>query len=261
MSGGDASDKRGGGNGKSAPGRADVAKPKRFYEKAEAGERDGAHVVLLDGRAARTPGRQLLALPTRALAERVAGEWAAQGATLEPLTMPLTRLINSVLEGVRGREREVAADIAQYARSDLVCYRADGPAGLCERQSRHWDPVVAWAEQRLGVRLMLATGIMPVDQAPALGAAMEAALAQRDTFALGALHVMTTLLGSALLALAVAEGQLSPATGWAASHVDEDWQIAQWGEDAEAAARREARRREYLAAVDVLLLSGPDPQS
>ena len=111
MSGGDASDKRGGGNGKSAPGRADVAKPKRFYEKAEAGERDGAHVVLLDGRAARTPGRQLLALPTRALAERVAGEWAAQGATLEPLTMPLTRLINSVLEGVRGRERAVTREL------------------------------------------------------------------------------------------------------------------------------------------------------
>jgi chaperone required for assembly of F1-ATPase len=218
-------------------------------ERVEQGYR-----VLLDGKPIRTPAKRDLMLPTQALAEAIAGEWAAQAAHVDPATMPLTRLANSAIDGVAGREVEVRADMAKYAGSDLVCYRADGPEGLAERQSLAWDPILEWARETLGARFEVVTGIMPVAQPDVGKAAVAKTLEHLDAFTLAALHVMTTLTGSALLALGHARGRLSAEAAWAAAHVDEDWQIAQWGEDAEAKARRERRWAEMQAASRMLSL-------
>ncbi len=236
---------------------------KRFYKTvsvaAAPASADGAreeYRILLDGKPVRTPAKGVLAVPSRALAEAIAAEWEAQRDHIEPATMPLTRLVNSTLDGVRGREAEVRAEIAKYAASDLVCYRAGEPVGLMRRQAELWDPVLAWSRAALGADFRAAEGLMPAAQPAAGPAAVARELAARDAFALAALHVMTTLMGSALLALAHARGRLTAEASWTAAHVDEDWQIAKWGEDAEAAARRLRRWTEMQAASRMLALLG-----
>src|SRR3712207_2103472 len=150
--------------------------PRRFYETASVEERDGAFRLLLDGRAARTPARNLLAVPTRALAEALAAEWQGQEAVIDPAAMPLTRIVNSAIDGV-AREREaVIADMAKYAGSDLVCYRAGEPEALVAEQARAWDPVLAWAREALGARFVLSEGVMHVAQPEAAVAAVRARL-------------------------------------------------------------------------------------
>jgi chaperone required for assembly of F1-ATPase len=220
---------------------------------------DGAreeYRILLDGKPVRTPAKRVLAVPSRALAEAVAGEWEVQRDRIDPAAMPLTRLVNSTLDGVRGREAEVRAEIAKYAGSDLVCYRAAEPEGLVRRQAELWDPVLAWSREALGADFQVAVGLMPVAQPQAACAALAGGLEGYDAFALAALNVMTTLMGSALLALAHARGQLTAEAAWAAAHVDEDWQIAKWGADAEAAARRLRHWTEMQAASRLLALLG-----
>ena len=212
--------------------------------------------ILLDGKPARTPAKAELAVPTRALAEAVAAEWAAQGDHIDAATMPLTRLVNTAVDGVTPHLAQVRADITVFASSDLVCYRADGPEPLVERQCAQWDPVLAWARDALGARFAVATGLMPVTQPEDAVAAITAALQNLDQFRLAGLHVMTTLTGSALLALAHARGALTVEAAWVAAHVDEDWQISQWGEDADAAARRARRWTEMQAASRLLALLG-----
>jgi chaperone required for assembly of F1-ATPase len=202
----------------------------------------------------RTPAKRELALPSKALAEALAAEWEAQGDRIDPATMPLTRLVNSALDGVAGREAEVRAEIAKYAVSDLLCYRAEGPSELVRRQAVAWDPILAWAREALGARLSTAQGIVPVAQPEAATRAIESGLARLDPLALAAHHVMTTLTGSALLALAHGHRRLTAEEAWAAAHVDEDWQISQWGEDAEAKARRDRRWSEMQAASRLLRL-------
>ena len=225
------------------------ALPKRFYTAVTAAPRGDGHAVHLDGRPLRTPGKLVLVLPTAALADAIAAEWSAQTDRIDPLTMPLTRLANSVRDQVDGREREVRADIVKYGGSDLVCYRADSPEGLVAAQMRAWDPVLEWARRDLGCDLAVATGIVHVAQSAASRAAIEAAVAPLEGFRLASAHVMTTLLGSVVLALAVLRGRLTAEEAWAAAHVDEDWQIAKWGSDAEAMRRRAARLVEFQAAV------------
>ena len=243
-----------------APGKRPPARPlpKRSYKAvtlAEAQDVDlGRFRILLDGKPVRTPARALLAVPTKALAEAIAAEWAAQGEHIDPASMPLTRLANSAVDGVRGREAQVRADIVTYAGSDLLCYRATEPDGLVRRQAELWDPVLAWGRKALGAHLQVAKGLMPVTQPEAAQLAIARALDGQDAFALAALHVTTTLMGSALLALAHARGRLTAEQAWAAAHVDEDWQIGTWGEDAEAAARRRRRWSEMQAASGMLRL-------
>lgn len=227
--------------------------PSRFYREALAGEADGAWRVLLDGRPVRTPAGTVLDLPTQALAGLVAAEYEAQAERIDPVTMPVTRLANTTADGVSADPQAVLEDILRYASSDLVCYRAEGPERLVERQAGSWDPVVDWARFALGARLYLAEGVMHVAQPPEAVAAIGAHLGRNaDPYRLAALHVMTTIAGSALIALAVEAGEIDAEAGWDAAHVDEDWNIAQWGEDAEASARRQARRRDFMAAVAVL---------
>jgi chaperone required for assembly of F1-ATPase len=236
----------------SAQEQAKPSLPKRFYESVAIEDKGDGFALLLDGKPVRTPGKAHLLLPTRALAEAVAEEWRTQDDRIDPATMPLTKLANSVIDGVTGREDDVIGDILNYAGSDLLCYRADGPRGLIEAQVAHWDPILAWAKSSLGAPLVLAEGIVHVAQPQASLDRLKENLAGRDPFSLAALHVMTGLTGSALLALAVALGQMTPEEAWKAAHVDEDWQIRQWGEDAEAAARRASRERDFAAAARFL---------
>jgi len=230
--------------------------PKRFYQEVAIKDEDGGGASLrLDGKQVRTPGKAPLVLPTVKLAEAVAGEWRAQGERIDPATMPLTKLANSAIDGVRGREEAVIDDITAHAGSDLLCYRAEGPEGLVAAQGTHWDPVLAWAKAALEAPLVLGQGVVRVAQPDSSLARIKRELEGLDAFSLAALHVMTALTGSALLALAVALRRLTPEEAWKAAHVDEDWQISQWGEDAEAASRRKNRRRDFDASARLLALS------
>jgi chaperone required for assembly of F1-ATPase len=225
--------------------------PKRFYTQAGVSEAGDGFAVQLDGRSVRTSSRNLLAAPTRELAEAIAAEWQAQGETIDPTLMPLTRLANSVIDGVTGRVSEVTDDVAKYFGSDLLLYRAGHPEGLVALEARHWDPVLFWLRDELNAHFMLAEGVVAVAQpAPAL-AAVRAALPQ-GAWAIGAFHVVTTLTGSALLALALAHRRLDADQVWAAAHVDEDWNVERWGLDDEVAARRAVRLAEFRAAAQVL---------
>jgi chaperone required for assembly of F1-ATPase len=229
----------------------------RFYQAVAVGEADGRHALLLDGRRARTPSRNPLAATSRALMLKVAAEWDRQRETIDPADMPLTRLLNSAIDGVAHTMAETRDDVLRYAGSDLLCYRAEDPETLAERQRLAFDPVLAWAAESLGARLNLAAGIVHVAQPPEALAAISAALAAYDDpAALAALSSMTTLTGSALLALAVARGFLSPEAAWRAAHIDEDFQAARWGVDAEAMGRRQARWREFEAAATVVAEAG-----
>jgi chaperone required for assembly of F1-ATPase len=228
--------------------------PKRFYGDVAVGSCEEGFTVLLDGRPVRTPRKHLFALPSRALAEAVAAEWAAQAERIDPSAMPLTRLAVTALDGVVGHTAEVAADIVKYAGSDLLCYRAEAPAALVRQQASAWDPVLRWAEKDLGARFALAAGVMPVEQRRVVLDHVAAALRGYDALALTSLHAMTALMGSALLALAHAKGRLTAKEAWAAAHVDEDWQISQWGVDVEAAERRARQWAEMQAASRFLKL-------
>jgi chaperone required for assembly of F1-ATPase len=223
--------------------------PRRFYRDARAETRDGVFVLVLDGRPARTPGRRALALPTAALGEAVAAEWQAQGDEIDPATMPLTRLVNSAIDGVAPNSAAVADDLLKYARSDLVCYRAGEPERLAAEQGAAWDPILAWAHDALGARFVLSEGVRFVAQPePALDAIRASLERVVSPFALAALHVMTTLTGSVLIALAHAADQLSAEEAWAAAHVDEGFQESVWGEDEEALKRRALRKADFMAA-------------
>jgi len=231
--------------------------PKRFYKTAEIqsldGEREQLFHLRLDGRPALSPGRNALAVSEQALAEALCAEWRAQGSHIDAAVMPVTRLVNTALDSVKGGETAVRANILAYAGSDLLCYRASEAQGLAERQRALWDPVLAWAENLLGVSFQLAEGVVHVEQPRQVLRAMKSKLATyTDPFALTGLSLATSLTGSALLALAVAEGFLEPDDAWRAAHVDEDWNIAQWGEDADATVRRTNRRHDFSAAMTAL---------
>jgi chaperone required for assembly of F1-ATPase len=210
--------------------------------------------LLLDGKPLLTPAKRTFAVNTRALAEAIAGEWSAQGDCIDPKSMPLTRLANSAIDGVRGRERAVRGDIAKYAASDLLCYRADRPDALVRLQREAWDGVLAWARETLEVRLRTGAGLMPIAQPADAAPAVANALEHLDCFGLAAMHVITSLTGSVLLALALAHGQITARRAWEAAHVDEEFQISQWGADAEAAARQQRRGIEMQAASRMLEL-------
>lgn len=233
----------------SAQANMRAALPKRFYKTVATGERDGRHRVLLDGRAVKTPGRNELQLATAAAAALVAAEFDAQGEEINPATMPCYRLANTAIDGVSADMQAVLEDVLRYCGTDMLFYRADAPRELAERQRELWDPVLDWAQSLAGSRFRLAEGIMHVAQPREAIAALGAHLSTvSDPLELAAIHSMTTLTGSALLALAVWKDALSAEEAWTAAHVDEDWNIAQWGEDAEARQRRALRRAEMDAA-------------
>jgi chaperone required for assembly of F1-ATPase len=224
---------------------------KRFYAAAGVMEAEGGFAATLDGKPIRTPSGRIVAVPSRTIADAVAAEWEAQMENIDPVTMPMTRFANSVVDAVVDRVGIVRDDIAKYLGSDLLFYRAGHPEGLVAREAQHWDPVLFWAADALGARFILAQGIMHVSQpAQALVAARNAL--PEDPWLVAALHVVTTLTGSALLALALHHGARDAEQVWAAAHVDEDFNAEQWGEDAEVGARRAVRRIDFEAAVAIL---------
>ncbi len=224
---------------------------KRFYRQASVGE---GHAVLLDGRPVKTPGRTPLAPPTEHLAGAIADEWNAQGEQIDPRAMPLTGLANAAIDRITPAKDAFAAGLAAYGESDLLCYRADGPAPLVARQAELWDPVLAWAQDRYDIAFAVTAGIVHRPQPPETVARLAAAVGARDPFALAGLSPLVTISGSLVLALALAEGAIGLDTAWAAASLDEQWQIEQWGEDAEATKALAGRRADFAAAARFLSL-------
>lgn len=221
---------------------------KRFWRDVRLEETGGGHAVLLDARPLNTPGKLPMILPTRAMAEAVAGEWRAQEGQIRPLTMPVTRSANSAIERVAPQHGEVAAILAAYGETDLLCYRAEGPDALTQRQAEAWDPLLDWAASRYGARLDVGAGILPVRQPPEALAALTRAVTEVAPFPMTALHDLITLTGSLILGLAVSENRISALQAWDLSRIDEDWQISQWGPDDEAIRAAEARKEQMLHA-------------
>lgn len=227
--------------------------PKRFYRQVTIERRPEGYVILLDGRPARTKARNLLAADTESAGAIIAAEWAAQEAEINPAMMPATRILHTALDHVRQEHAAVAADILKYAASDLVCYRAGEPEKLVARETVHWDPVLDHARHAYGARFLLAEGIGFVTQPPEALAAIAKPVARRKGAAeLACLHVLTTLSGSALIALAVADHAISAEAGFLAGEADADFEIEIWGQDEEAALARAGRRRDFLAAAALL---------
>jgi chaperone required for assembly of F1-ATPase len=224
---------------------------RRFYADATTVPVAEGYAVLLDDKPVRTPARRPLAAPTLALAQAIAGEWQAQEDVIDPAKMPLTRLSNAIIDGVAPTPQPIADEIAKYLASDLLFYRAGAPAGLVERQRQHWDPILAWARQALGADFKTGEGVIHVAEPEAALTAARAAIPD-DPWRLGAAHVVTTLTGSALIALALSRGALTADEAWQAAHVDEDWNMAQWGRDEIALQRRDFRHAEFQAAALVL---------
>jgi len=241
------------GPGKANRGQDKPVFPKRFYESVGTLAAEDGFSITLDEKPVKTPGRVTLTLPTQAAADLVAEEWRGVEDEINPLKMPVTRLANTAFDGVAQEMQAVMEDITRYAGSDLLCYRADGPEGLVEEQRIHWDPLLDWADEELGARFELAEGVMHASQARETIAAFSSRLRlHADPFKLTCIHTFTSLSGSALIALALAEKETSPEAAWAAAHVDEDWNISLWGEDYEAAERRKDRWRDFLAANQLL---------
>jgi chaperone required for assembly of F1-ATPase len=229
---------------------------KRFYTRAGVTEAPEGFAITLDDKTVRTPSGRALVTPNREIADATAAEWEAQKEDINPLTMPLTRFANSVVDAVVDRVEAVADDIAKYLGSDLLFYRASHPEALVAREAAQWDPVLFWAADTLGAHFILAEGIVHVRQPDSAIAAARAAL-PADPWSIAALHVVTTLTGSALLALALNHGVLGSDQVWSAAHVDEDWNIEQWGIDEEVAARRAARLIDFRAAASILKSLNP----
>lgn len=221
---------------------------KRFYQNATVVSGDEGFEVRLDGRPVRTPARALLALPNAAFAEAVAEEWRGQREAIDPLSMPFTGLANGAIDQIAPNREDFAAGISRYAQSDLLCYRADGPTELVDRQARAWNPLLDWALQRYDVAFRVTQGVIAVEQPAETLNRLAEVVAAFDPFTLAGLSTMVTLSGSLVCGLAVLDGAWDAQTVWTAAEIDEAWQFEQWGEDAEAAARSARRSAEFLMA-------------
>lgn len=231
-------------------------KAKRFWTKAESTDQEGGFGVSLDGRPVRTPAKTLLIVPTKDLAEEIAAEWEAQDGEIDPRTMPYTRSANAALDKVVPQFDEVAGLIADYGGTDLLCYRADRPAGLVAKQAEYWDPVLDWASSALGARLATAAGVMHIAQDPDALARLTKRVQALTPFELTAFHDLVGLSGSLVIGFAVTEGFRSADEGWNLSRIDEDWQISEWGEDEEAAEVAALKRDSFLHAARFFALCG-----
>lgn len=221
---------------------------KRFWAEATVAEATGGWTVRLDDRPLRTPARAPLVVPTRALAELIAAEWAAQTGQVRPATMPATRAANAAIDKTRGQRTEVAALVAAYGATDLLCYRAAHPAALAARQAAAWDPLLDWAARRYGVTFVRTEGVMPAPQPQATLDRLAAEVAALDPFRLTAFHDLVALSGSLVIGLAAAEAAAAPEELWQAAILDEAWQVEHWGADAEAEAAAAARRLAFFEA-------------
>jgi chaperone required for assembly of F1-ATPase len=227
---------------------------KRFYKRVEAVSAAEGYGVSLDGRPLRTPGRRDLIVPSAAIATAIAAEWNTQEGDVRPADMPLTRIAHNAIDRVTPQRALVVQQVAGYAGTDLVCYRAIRPPELASRQEAVWQPLVDWAVLRYDAPLEVTAGVIPIAQPPASLQAFAAAVGKHDDFALAALHVATAACGSLIIALALTEGRLDAERAFAVSQLDESFQIEAWGEDSEQAQRRRALAADISAASQFLSL-------
>lgn len=223
--------------------------PKRFWKETKADACEGGFTVFLDGRTVKTPAKTAFVVPTLGLAEACAAEWDAQEDKIDPSVMPMTRTVNSALDKVTLQRAEVADMLAAYGDSDLLCYRADHPEALVERQAEAWDPVLAWAADALGAKLEPRTGIIHQGQDETALANLSQAVHALDEFRLAAFHDLVAISGSLILGFATARGHLAPEDAWTLSRIDEDWQAEQWGEDEEAAEHAALKKQAFFDAA------------
>lgn len=229
--------------------------PKRFYKDATVAAVEGGFAATLDGRVPKTPGLKQVVMPSAAIAEAVAAEWAAQGEFIDPRTMPMTRLVNSAVEAGEEAMPALREEIVKYAGNDLLLYRADAPATLVKQQEDVWDEALVKLARQFGVSFQPTIGIVHQPQPPATLARLGEALASEALFSLTALNAVTSITGSGLLALALRHRLLDAERVWRAAHVDEDHNIALWGEVEEITVRRAKRRAEFDAAARLLELT------
>ena len=225
--------------------------PKRFYKEVSVVEAEDGFEVHLDGKPTKTPRGKSLTLPSKELAEIIAGEWDAQEKEINLSLMPAIKMVNSAIEVVRAQPSLVLKDLQYFIGHDLICYRAEGPEALVERQNALWNPVVEAINAKLGVELKVTSGIISVPQPEEAGEALATRAKPLNAYELTALHNMATLLSSISLALLTFEGDITPEAAWDAAHVDEDHNISLWGEDYEAAQKRKRRWNEFLTCVSL----------
>jgi chaperone required for assembly of F1-ATPase len=227
---------------------------RRFWKQVEVIGADGGFGIAIDGKPINTPGRFDFAMPTDALAEAIAAEWRSCGETIDPRVMPLTGLANAAIERVAADPQAFAAGLARYSESDLLCYRAEGPAALVARQAESWDALLAWARRRYDVDFETCLGVMHVAQPEETVRKLGHAVAALDDFQLAGLSPLVTIGGSLVAALAVLEEMMPAEDVWEAVSLDDRWQLEQWGDDPEARAALDARRRDFMAGAHFLEL-------
>lgn len=228
-----------------------LALRRRFYDQASAEKTGERYCITLDGKPVKTPARRALAAPNLVLAHAIAGEWEAQREVIDPASMPLTRLANSIIDGVTDSPAPAAAEIEKYLAYDLLFYRAGSPQQLRDRQAKQWDPILAWASAAFDASFTLGEGVIHVLQPETALQAVGGAIPTHP-WRLGAAQIVTTLTGSALIALALSHGALSSDAAWQAAHVDEDWNMERWGRDEIALEQRAFRFAEFQAAAMTL---------
>ena len=222
---------------------------KRFWKETSVSPCEGGFEITLDGRGVRTPAKAPLVVPTRAFADRIAAEWEAQEDKIDPTEMPATRAANAAIDKVTAQFDEVVHMLSDYGDSDLLCYRADSPQELVDRQKEAWDPVLDWASSALDARLEPRTGVIHAPQDPAALAALRSRVGQMTAFELAAFHDLVTISGSLILGFAVTENHLSADAAWAASQLDETYQAEVWGADDEASDAAAKKEQSFLNAA------------
>lgn len=230
---------------------------KRFHKQAGAAATDGGYAVQLDGRGIKTPAGRRLEVPSQALAQAIAAEWDAQVEEIRPHTMPLTQLASTALDRVGPERAAITEQLLAYAGTDLLCYRAQSPSDLVEQQTAQWQPLLDWAQTHLDAGLLVTNGLIAIDQPPPALAALAAKLDSLDVWRLTVAQAACAASGSLVLALALTEGRIGGAECFVASNLDEAYQVALWGDDAEAAERRALLERDILAAARMLDLLAP----
>ena len=231
-------------------------KLKRFWTEASVSETEGGYAVLLDGRGVKTPAKTSLVVPTVELARAIADEWDAQEGTIDPTSMPFTRSANAAIDKVTHQFDEVVNLLAEYGETDLLCYRADSPIELTQRQAQAWDPLLSWAKDTLGADLSPANGVMFVEQPARSLNHLKTVLLDQSAFQLTATYDLISISGSLILGLAVCKGKISAQEAWDLSRIDEIWQIEQWGEDEEATEVAEIKANSMRHAGQFFAISG-----
>ena len=234
-------------------------KRKRFWKEATIVEVDAGYTVHLDGRPVKTPAKAPLVMPTFGFAQGVADEWKLQSETVDPNTMPLTRLANAAIDKVSIQFDEVASMLSEYGGSDLLCYRAQEPLELVQRQADAWDPLLKWAEDELSAPLIPVHGVMFQSQPTDSLKQLQSLVMKHSAFELSAFHDLVCMSGSLILAFAVTRAHLNAAAAWNLSRLDEEWQIEQWGDDEDAAKLAAIKQEQFECAAAMFdLLKGEE---